>query len=149
MYQDIESVEKDGDYGVVVASKRPFGSLPAHLTMLGMLPPSVAEQRRGVLPEANRHRSLPFRVVDPRRSDRDDGESELLEAGHPQGQKVACRFIPELSTRTAALRAGELQVIDRVTPDLVETLKGTRGVKVLDVPTMEAQRWIFQLGRSR
>ena len=45
-------------------------------------------------------------------------------------------------------RAGELQVIDRVTPDLVETLKGTRGVKVLDVPAIEAQRWIFQLGRE-
>src|SRR6516162_9414392 len=29
-------------------------------------------------------------------------------------------------------------------PDLVETLKGTRGVKVLDVPAIEAQRWIFR-----
>src|SRR5262245_36894189 len=35
VYQDIESVEKDGEFGVVVTSKRPFGSLPAHLTMLG------------------------------------------------------------------------------------------------------------------
>src|SRR5499427_1601216 len=43
VYQDIESVEKDGDYGVVVTSKRPFGSLPAHLTMLGMLPPSAGK----------------------------------------------------------------------------------------------------------
>ena len=39
-------------------------------------------------------------------------------------------------------------MIDRVTPDLVETLKGTRGVKVLDVPAIEAQRWIFQLGQG-
>jgi peptide/nickel transport system substrate-binding protein len=61
---------------------------------------------------------------------------------------VTFRFIPELSTRTAALRAGELHVIDRVTPDLVETLKGTRGVKVLDVPAIEAQRWIFQLAKE-
>src|SRR5260370_17190731 len=43
VYQDIESVEKDGDYSVVVTSKRPFGSLPAHLTMLGMLPPSAGK----------------------------------------------------------------------------------------------------------
>src|SRR6188474_3855575 len=41
VYQDLDSVEKDGDYAVVVTSKRPFGSLPAHLTMLGMLPPSA------------------------------------------------------------------------------------------------------------
>ena len=32
-------------------------------------------------------------------------------------------------------------MIDRVTPDLVETLKGTPGVKVLDTPAVEAQRW--------
>ncbi len=43
VYQDLESVEKDGDYAVVVTSKRPFGSLPAHLTMLGMLPPSAGK----------------------------------------------------------------------------------------------------------
>ncbi len=68
--------------------------------------------------------------------------------GVPKVEKVTFRFIPELSTRTAALRAGELHVIDRVTPDLVETLKGTRGVKVLDVPAIEAQRWIFQLAKE-
>src|SRR5947209_6795470 len=42
VYQDIEDVQKDGDYAVTVTTKRPFGSLPAHLTMLGMLPPSAA-----------------------------------------------------------------------------------------------------------
>jgi len=68
--------------------------------------------------------------------------------GIPKVEKLTFRFIPELSTRTAALRSGELQVIDRVTPDLVETLKGTRGVKVVDVPAIEAQRWIFQLGKE-
>src|SRR5262245_23001054 len=41
-YQDIEDVKKDGDFTVIVSTKRPFGSLPAHLTMLGMLPPSAA-----------------------------------------------------------------------------------------------------------
>ena len=43
VYQDIESVEKDGDFAVVVTSKRPFGSLPSHLTMLGMLPAHAAK----------------------------------------------------------------------------------------------------------
>src|SRR5438105_7660387 len=40
-YQDIEDVQKDGDHAVTVTSKRPFRSLPAHLTMLGMLPASA------------------------------------------------------------------------------------------------------------
>src|SRR5437660_10033273 len=44
VYQDIEDVQKDGDHAVTVTTKRPFGSLPAHLTMLGMLPPSAGEE---------------------------------------------------------------------------------------------------------
>src|SRR5262252_8281519 len=43
VYQDLAEVEKDGDYGVVVTTKRPFGSLPSHLTMLGMLPASAGK----------------------------------------------------------------------------------------------------------
>src|SRR5438876_12180854 len=42
VYQDIEDVQKDGDHAVTVTTKRPFGSLPAHLTMLGMVPPGAA-----------------------------------------------------------------------------------------------------------
>jgi ABC-type transport system substrate-binding protein len=58
VYQDLDAIEKDGEYGVTVTTKRPFGSLPAHLTMLGMLPPGAAgrleewdpEGRAGFLP---------------------------------------------------------------------------------------------------
>src|SRR6266542_3882371 len=105
------------------------------------------EERRGLLPEAHRHRPLPLRLVDARRPDRHDRESDLLEARHPQGGEG---HLPLHSGAVHAhgRAAGELQVIDRVTPDLVETLKGTRGVKVLDVPAIEAQRWIFQLGKE-
>src|SRR2546421_2901160 len=41
MYQGIDDVRKDDDFTVTVTTKRPFGSLPAHLTMLGMLPPAA------------------------------------------------------------------------------------------------------------
>jgi peptide/nickel transport system substrate-binding protein len=148
VYQDIESVEKDGDYAVIVTSKGPFGSLPAHLTMLGMLPPSAGRNE-----EAFFQRPIgtgPFRFASWTHGDQIamTANPTYWKPGIPKVEKVTFRFIPELSTRTAALRAGELQVIDRVTPDLVDTLKGTRGVKVLDVPAIEAQRWIFQLGRE-
>ena len=43
MYQDLDAIEKDGEYGVTVTTKRPFGSLPSHLTMLGMLPPGAGK----------------------------------------------------------------------------------------------------------
>ena len=148
VYQDIESVEKDGDYAVTVTSKRPFGSLPAHLTMLGMLPPSAGKNEDAFFQKPVG--TGPFRFASWTHGDQIamTANPTYWKPGIPKVEKVTFRFIPELSTRTAALRSGELQVIDRVTPDLVETLKGTRGVKVLDVPAIEAQRWIFQLGKE-
>src|SRR5207247_5795462 len=66
----------------------------------------------------------------------------------PKVEKLTVRFIPELSTRAAALRAAEIHVIDRVWPDMVSTLRATPGIKVLDTPAVEAQRWHFQLARE-
>ena len=148
VYQDIESVEKDGDYSVVVTSKRPFGSLPAHLTMLGMLPPSAGKNEDAFFQKPIG--TGPFRFVSWTHGDHIvlAANATYWKPGLPRVEKVTFRFIPELSTRSAALRAGEIHVIDRVTPDLVETLKGSRGVKVFDVPAVEAQRWIFQLAKE-
>ena len=148
VYQDIESVEKDGDHAVVVTSRSPFGSLPAHLTMLGMLPPAAARNEEAFFQKPVG--TGPFRFASWTHGDHIamTANPGYWKPGVPRVEKVTFRFIPELSTRAAAIRAGEIHVIDRVTPDLVETLKGSRGVKVLDVPAVEVQRWIFQLARE-
>jgi peptide/nickel transport system substrate-binding protein len=148
VYQDIEDVKKEDDYTVSVATKRPFGSLPAHLTMLGMLPPSA-----GANEEAFFQKPVgtgPFRFASWTHGDHIvlTANAGYWKPGIPKVEKVTFRFIPELSTRVAALRAGELHVIDRVWPDMVQTLKGSPGVKVLDTPAIEAQRWCFQLAKE-
>lgn len=148
VYQDLDGVEKEGDYVVTVTTKRPFGSLPAHLTMLGMLPPSAAGNE-----DAFFQKPLgtgPFRFASWTHGDHVNmvANPSYWKPGIPKVEKLTFRFIPELSTRTAALRAGELHVIDRVPPDLVQTLKGSPGVRVLDIPAIEAQRWHFQLAKE-
>ena len=148
VYQDIEDVQKDGDHAVTVTTKRPFGSLPAHLTMLGMLPPGA-----GANEEAFFQKPIgtgPFRFGSWTHGDHIDlvASPKYWKPGTPRVEKLTFRFIPELSTRVSALRAGEIHVIDRVWPDMVQTLKGTAGVKVLDTPALEAQRWHFQLARD-
>jgi peptide/nickel transport system substrate-binding protein len=148
VYQDIEDVRRDGDFQVTVTTKRPFGSLPAHLTMLGMLPPGVAQNEDAFFQKPVG--TGPFKFVRWTH-----GEQISLEAnpsywrpGIPKVERLTFRFIPELSTRAAALRAGELHVIDRVPPDMVQTLRSSPGVRVLDTPAIEAQRWHFQLARE-
>jgi peptide/nickel transport system substrate-binding protein len=148
VYQDIEDVRKDDDHTVTVTTKRPFGSLPAHLTMLGMLPPGAggAEDAFFQKPVG----TGPFRFVSWTHGDHVDlaANPKYWKTGLPKVETLKVRFIPELSTRAAALRAGEIHVIDRVWPDMVQTLKNTPGVKVLDTPAIEAQRWHFQLARE-
>ena len=148
VYQDIEDVQKDGDYAVTVTTKRPFGSLPAHLTMLGMLPPSAASNEDAFFQKPVG--TGPFRFVSWTHGDHVDlsANPRYWRPAIPRVEKLTFRFIPELSTRVAALRSGEIHVIDRVWPDMVQTLKATPGVKVLDTPALEAQRWHFQLARE-
>ena len=116
--------------------------------MLGMLPPSAGKNEEAFFQKPVG--TGPFRFASWTHGDQIalTANPSYWKPGVPKVEKVTFRFIPELSTRTAALRAGELHVIDRVTPDLVETLKGSRGVKVLDVPAIEAQRWLFQLAKE-
>jgi peptide/nickel transport system substrate-binding protein len=148
VYQDLEDVQKDGDFGVTVTTKRPFGSLPAHLTMLGMLPPGAAAGEEAFFQKPVG--TGPFRFASWTHGDHVDlvANPKYWKSGTPKVEKVTFRFIPELSTRAAALRAGEIHVIDRVWPDMVQTLRSTPGVKVLDTPALEAQRWHFQLARD-
>jgi peptide/nickel transport system substrate-binding protein len=144
IYQDIASVEKDGDSGVIVKTKSPFGSLPGHLTMMGMLPTSAKGQEEAFFEKPVG--TGPFKFVSWTR-----GENIALEAnpsywksGSPKVDKANFRFIPEISTRAAGLRAGEIDVIDRIPADLVKTLEGSPGVKVMTRPAVETQQWVFQ-----
>lgn len=148
VYSDIEDVKKDGDFTVLVSTKRPFGSLPSHLTMLGMLPQTAAANEDAFFQKPVG--TGPFKF-----GGWTHGEQITLLAndaywkpGIPKVEKVTFRFIPELSTRVAGIRSGELHVIDRVWPDNVQTLRSTPGVRVLDTPAIEAQRWIFQLAKE-
>jgi peptide/nickel transport system substrate-binding protein len=148
VYQDLADVRKEGDHAVTVTTKRPFASLPAHLTMLGMLPPGAAANEEEFFKKPVG--TGPFRFASWTHGDHVvlTANPGYWKPGIPKVEKVTFRFIPELSTRVAALRAGELHVIDRVWPDMVQTLKASPGVRVLDTPAIEAQRWHFQLAKE-
>src|SRR5438067_9395386 len=130
VYQDLEEVRKDDDYTVTVTTKRPFGSLPAHLTMLGMLPPAAAGNEDAFFGKPVG--TGPFRFVSWTHGDHVDLEAHATywKPSLPKVEKLTVRFIPELSTRAAALRAGEDHVIDRVWPDVGQTLKAPRGIQL-------------------
>jgi len=54
--------------------------------------------------------------------------------GQADAETVVLRVIPETSTRVAALRAGEVDFITTVTPDLVDQIDAEDGLRVETVP---------------
>jgi peptide/nickel transport system substrate-binding protein len=148
VYSDIASVEKESDNVVVVKTKAPFGSLPGHLTMLGMMPPSAKGNEEEFFKKPIG--TGPFKFVSWTRGERVELEANpnYWVSGKPKVAKATIRTIPEVSTRTAGLRAGEIDIIDRIPADLIKTLEGSAGVKVMNIPAVETQQWVFQNAKA-
>ena len=148
VYQDLGAVEKDGPYSVKVTTKHPFGSLPSHLTMLGMLPPNAAGREDTFFQQPVG--TGPFKFVRWTRGERIEmaANPNYWKPGIPKVERATFRFVPELSTRVAGLRAGEFHVVDRLPPDMVQTLRGSPGVKAQSVLGIEVQQWLFQLAKD-
>ncbi|MGE3269378.1 MAG: ABC transporter substrate-binding protein [Chloroflexota bacterium] len=145
VFSDIASVEPEGPYSVIVRSHNPFGALLGHLTMLGMLPASAAANEDAFFESPVG--TGPFSFAGWTRGESIDltANPNYWNSGIPKVQSARFRFIPEVSTRAAGLRAGEIDVIDRIPADMVSTLQGDTGVQVLSRPAIETQQWVFQL----
>lgn len=51
-------------------------------------------------------------------------------AGKPPIDKIIFKAVPESSNRVAALRSGDAQIIDHLTPSQIQSLQGVAGIKV-------------------
>jgi peptide/nickel transport system substrate-binding protein len=60
-----------------------------------------------------------------------------------QIQRVRVKFVPEESSRVVALRSGELDVIDSITPDSADQLQGLPGVRLDRVPGTRINQLFF------
>ena len=108
--------------------------------------------------EANRPEELrsgsapgPYRVVS---ANGGTGEYTLARnteywGKQPPVDKVRVRFVPEESSRVIALRSGELDVMDTLTPDSAEQLAGLPGVAVAGDPRRPDQPALLQLPQTQ
>ncbi|GAA0527537.1 ABC transporter substrate-binding protein [Saccharopolyspora thermophila] len=61
----------------------------------------------------------------------------------PRIKRVRVKFVPEESSRVVALRSGELDVIDSITPDSADQLQGLPGVRLDRVPGTRINQLFF------
>ena len=54
----------------------------------------------------------------------------------PEIGKLTLRFVADESTRLAQIQAGEIDLVDNISPFLATRMKGARGLKVIQTPTL-------------
>jgi peptide/nickel transport system substrate-binding protein len=78
----------------------------------------------------------PFRFVEWRRGDRIilEANADYWEEGVPKIQNLIFRPISESATRVAAIRAGEIDIVPRLSSEEANTLQNLPNVKVVEYP---------------
>ena len=155
----IQSVTADGDFAVVVKTDGSFADLPVALTYptAKIIPASVAEGDFDSLAQTPVG-SGPFRLVDFRAD-----EVAILEKrddyfinGQPYLDRVEVKTFPDAAGSTAALLAGELELMLDVQPTDFARIGAAAGVQAMRTPSgrfldivMDCQRPPFNDPRVR
>lgn len=147
----LESIEKTGDYSVVMHFNAPWPPAMQLLVHQQIVPKAYIEQvgTQGFVEKPIGTGPFMFvsasegleEVVLERFDDYYGGSPDLAPTGPACVDKVIFRVIPEASTRAAALLAGEVQIIQSVPSDLVSRLKESDNVAVKTAPGTQP-KWI-------
>lgn len=147
LFADIAGVEVKDPGTVVINTKRPFAPLMNNLTMIGMYPPKAIQDPKFFEKPIG---TGPFKFESYVGGEewRGVANTKYWKQGVANVPRVLHRFIPETSTRLAGVQTGEIDIAERVPPDQVERLSKAAGVKVVNVPAVEVQQWLFNVGKK-
>jgi peptide/nickel transport system substrate-binding protein len=147
----LESIEKTGDYSVVMHFSGPWPPAMQLLVHQQIVPKAYIEEvgTQGFI--ENPIGTGPFKfvsaqpgyeeVVLERFDDYYGGSPELAPVGTACVEQVVFRVIPEASTRVSALLAGEVDIITAVPQDLIPNLEENANVQVATVAGTQP-KWI-------
>jgi peptide/nickel transport system substrate-binding protein len=139
----LESVEKVDDYTVRFNLSAPWPPARQLFVHQQVVPQAYIEsvgtegfvaQPVGTGPFKFVEGKLDDQIVMERFDDYYGGAPDLPPVGPACVSRAIFRVIPEASTRVAALLAGEVDIIQTVPPELVETLQQTPGIVVKTAP---------------
>ncbi len=147
----LESIEKKDDYTVVMHFSGPWPPAMQMLVHQQIVPQHYLEEVGTEGFVAHPIGTGPFKfvsasegldeVVMERFDDYYGGAPDLEPVGPACVKTAVFRVIPEASTRVAALLAGEVDIIQALPPELIETLDQTPGVTVKTAPSTQP-KWL-------
>jgi peptide/nickel transport system substrate-binding protein len=120
------------DYTVDIVTVAPTPSLLWRLTLLDMVDPQYSDADMDATPNG----TGPYKFVEFTPSQQFVMERNDSYWGTASNFKqVTARIIPEAGTRLAALLAGEVQVINAVSPEMLEQIQASDNATVTTAPT--------------
>ncbi len=146
----LESIEKVDDYTVVMNFSGPWPPAMQLLVHQQIVPKHYLEEVGTEGFVANPIGTGPFKFVEgqlddqivlERFADYWGGAPDLDPVGPACVETAIFRVIPEASTRVAALLAGEVDIIQSVPSELIDTLAQTPGIQVKTAPGTQPQ-WL-------
>ncbi len=147
----LASIEKTDDYGVVMHFSGPWPPAMQMLVHQQIVPKHYIEEvgTKGFVEKPIGTGPFKFvsakpgleEVVMERFDDFWGGAPDLEPVGTACVERAIFRVIPEASTRVAALLAGEVDIIQAVPPELLDTLDQTPGVQVKTAPSTQP-KWM-------
>ncbi|MDB4897725.1 MAG: extracellular solute-binding protein family 5 [Firmicutes bacterium] len=145
----IEKVEVVDKYTVKLVTSAPSPVIPLYLTRIAMVPPKYLQEKgEEALVKA------PVGTGAYKLKEWIKDERVVLTAnpdywgGKPQLDTVTFRSIPETSTRMAALKTGEADIVTQVAAEEVSALEQGGQVKVQSIPGLRLMMYQFNLEKD-
>jgi peptide/nickel transport system substrate-binding protein len=138
----LETVEKIDQYTVKFTLANPFPIFPQALVHFQIVPKDYIEKVGDTEFAAKPVGAGPFKFKEGRLDDQivmerfDEyygGSQEIPPVGVAPAKRVIFRMMPEATVRVAALKAGEVHIIQQLPPDLAKTLATDKNIQVKSV----------------
>ena len=135
-FSTIDRVEVVDPLTVRFHTKVPDPAMPARMTLMYQLAPKYVAQVGDAQANLKPVGTGPFKFVEWQKNERIVVEANDAHwTGKPAVRKATWRPIPELGARIAALQTGQADLIVNVPPDQLQTLAGTKSVRVEKMPS--------------
>ena len=138
----LETVEKIDQYTVKFTLANPFPIFPQALVHFQIVPKDYIEKVGdnefaakpiGAGPFKFKEGRLDDQIVMERFDEYYGGSREIPPMGAAPAKRAIFRMMPEATVRVAALKAGEVHIIQQLTPDLAKTLATDKNIQVKSV----------------
>ncbi|MEU6039848.1 ABC transporter substrate-binding protein [Actinomadura sp. NPDC047616] len=147
LFPEVPSVEKIDDRTFRLHTERPVSTLDYLMANI-LISPAAANRPQELSGGVG---SGPYVVTE---ADGGSGEYSLAAnraywGPRPRIDRVRVRFVPEEAGRVVAIRSGELDVIDSITPDSAEQLAGLPGVRIERITGTRINQLFYNFRKPR